>query len=262
MSIRSNPDMRRMGNGVSYPGIDPRQWIKYAKVTDTGYDPAHGLFADVQFEGTGQNETCLIGSTYAGKDYGENYPLEDGSRVLVFVPGGNADNGPVILCQVWDAFHTPPAEFNDLKSNQQDPDPTQDRIIKVKKGQRYRLITEDGDVLVETAGSGNISIETTGTGITKIKSATKAIVEASAVELGNTGPVDPIALSTGTVAFLKGLQSSLDGLNAALIAFCNSLSTSPISGPAATLGSACSTLATAISALSAQTIPSVTTKST
>ena len=263
MAIRSHADMRKMGNGLSFPGIDPRQWIKYAKVTDVGYDAQYGMFADVQFESTGQNETCLIGSVYANKDCGENPPIEKGQRVLVLVPGGNADNGPVIVCQVWDAYHTPPVEFQDTANNQE---PTKDRVIKVKKGQRYRLLTDDGDVLVTTSGNGNISIETSGTGTTTIKSATKCVVECSDVELGNANPTIPIALATPTVTFLTGLQSALASLNTALVTFssaCSAATIEPTLGPSSlALGTACGALASAIGALSAVTIPSATTKST
>jgi hypothetical protein len=260
--IRSNPDVRRMGNGMSYPGIDPRQWIKYGKVTDVGFDAKYGMFADVQFEGTGQNETCLIGSPYADADAGENPPIQVGQRVCVLVPGGNSDNGPIIVCAVWNAFYTPPIEFQDATNKDE---PTKDRVIKIKKGNRYRLLTENGDVIVQTSGSGNIDIETTGTGTTKIKSATKCIVECASVELGNANPTIPIALATPTVTFLTGLQSALASVNAALIAFssaCSSATVEPKLAPAATaLGTACGSLSAAIGALSSTTIPSVTTKS-
>lgn len=263
MGIRSNPDYRRMGNGMSYPGIDPRQWIKYGKVTDVGFDAKYGMFADVQFEGTGQNETCLIGSQYVDVDAGENPPIKKGQRVCVLVPGGNSDNGPIIVCAVWNAFYTPPTEFQDTTNTEE---PTKDKVIKVLKGQRYRLITNNGDVLVETAGSGNVSIETTGTGTTTIKSATKCVVQCSDVELGNANPTIPIALATPTVAFLTGLQSALASLNTALTTFsgaCSSATVEPKLGPAATaLASACSALSSAISALSSTQIPSLTTKST
>lgn len=117
--MRSSIDTGRAGKAVSYPGIDPRLWLSLAVVEELGVDPANGVYANVRLLPSGDKETCVIGSGYAGKGFGAWLPLSAGDLVLLGLPRGDAAEGPVLVTRLWSGSHEPPAELG--ASNGADP---------------------------------------------------------------------------------------------------------------------------------------------
>ena len=139
MSVRSRPDTNTLGNAVSRPGIDPRVWVIEAVVMALGFDAEHGTFVDVQYQPTGELETCRVGSMYTADEGGFHVPFEIGDTVLVAVPSGDSNNGPVIISQLW-GKQQPPAK--DAGSG---GEPSKDILLRVRKGRKMKIVTADGD---------------------------------------------------------------------------------------------------------------------
>ena len=148
MSART-PNAASLGAAASRPGADPRVWVTLATVTELGFDPKEGNFADVQFQPGGEPETAYFGSNYAGKGYGDHNPMKIGDTVLVAIPMGDTGHGPIIIARYNNAGEPPPAEFGD------GAEPSKDRIIHVEAGQNLKIIVTGG-------GNVNISVETGG----------------------------------------------------------------------------------------------------
>jgi hypothetical protein len=165
MSVRGSTDVGALSSAVSRPGIDPRVWLTLAVVTELGFDEAHGAFADVTFQPSGVTETCLIGSNYAGAEFGDWCGLELNDTVLVAVPDGDAAGGPWVVSRAWNAGDKPYAEMRSATDTEA---PTADRILRVKPGQKFKLRTSgggdgvdvkvegDGSYVIEIAGAGNV----------------------------------------------------------------------------------------------------------
>ena len=256
---RSKLDSARMQNMTKGPGMDTRVWLERAKITDIGYDAAHGIFVEVTCPATGSKDTAYLGTTHADVNGGLYTPVDLGDMVLIAYPNGESDAGPVIICRYWSDKLTPPPEAQDITDTDT---ATKDVVWRVRKGQKWRLLDTDGAVEVTCDGKGNILLETTGTGTTTVNSKTKVVVTSPAVELGNANPVDFVARSPATVVFLTGLQSSLAALNEAVIKFGGLCAPTTIVGAGTTLAAACTALTNVIGALSAAQVPSVTTKTT
>ena len=144
-------DPTRISRLVSRPGVDPRQWLTYAVVKELGFDPAEGMFADVQYVPTGEIETVLVGASYAGNDFGCWAPLEVDDTVVVGIPGGDPGNGPVILARVWKAGDKPNADMGNGEV------PTRDFVLRVNKNSKLRIRTSgEGDIEIVPEGSGKV----------------------------------------------------------------------------------------------------------
>lgn len=94
------PDMRTVGEGLSYPGIDPREWVSYGTVSDEDpvtFDPDFGPLVSVVLQPSKRVVICRVVQKYAGDGEGEYYPWVAGDEVLVVMPGGESRGGPVIL---------------------------------------------------------------------------------------------------------------------------------------------------------------------
>lgn len=163
--VRGSTDVAALASAVTRPGIDPRVWLTLAVVTELGYDAEHGVYADVTFQPSGMKETCLIGSNYAGGEFGDWCGIEVDDTVLVAVPDGDPASGPWIVCRAWNGGDRP---FAEMQSSVDAAAPTADRILRVKPGQKYKLRTSgggdgvdvrvegDGAFVVEIAGAGNV----------------------------------------------------------------------------------------------------------
>lgn len=192
---RSSVDVGRLSAAAARPGIDPRVWLTLAVVDEIGFDPENGIFADITYQPDGTKETALIGAAYAGNEFGFYCPVEIGDTVLVAVAGGDPGNGPVIISRMWGGADKPSADF---QSTSDAEDATQDMVLRVKPGQKFKLRTSgsnDGvDITVE--GDGDVVIQATGTG---------------KVYLGGTDGAEPIALGSTLRAYLDALKSWADG---------------------------------------------------
>lgn len=106
--VRRRPDYRRVGDAVSFPGIDPRTWVSLARVdTDEDaivWDEEEGWLVDVTFVGgelDGEGPVvATMGSLAQGNGQGRYLPPRAGGLVLVSVPNGDANDEVVILQQV------------------------------------------------------------------------------------------------------------------------------------------------------------------
>lgn len=85
-------DARAIGEAISYPGIDPRQWVSYG-VVDAGepvaFDPDYGPLVAVTLKPSEVEVTARVAMTIAGNGEGEFFPFVEGDEVLVALPGGS-----------------------------------------------------------------------------------------------------------------------------------------------------------------------------
>ena len=136
-------------------GIDLRTWITYATVREVGFDPEHGVFADVTFSPSDIQETVLVGTAYAGDGFGAWCPLEIDDMVLVAIPEGNSMAGAVVVARLWNATDKPPTLANGTSGA-----PSGDPSIRVANGRKLLVQTHEGSIEV-TAENGAIKITAT-----------------------------------------------------------------------------------------------------
>lgn len=109
--IRRSPDVRRMAHAVAHPGIDPRINGSWAIITALGFDPNEGMFADIQLQPSGEVETVLLTTDYAGNGFGRWRPLKIDDTVFIIFPKGDPNDGGIVACRGWNAADPPPAQF-------------------------------------------------------------------------------------------------------------------------------------------------------
>lgn len=186
--VRTKVDVGRLAAAVKRPGVDPRVWLSLAVVKDVAFDPDNGIFADVQLQPTGEAETCLVASTYAGAGFGAWFPLEVDDVVLVAIPSGDPGAGPVIIARMWSASDKPHADFGDGE------DPTADVVVRPKSGQRVVIRTSDADVSVKVEGSADVVLE----------------VQGGKVRLGAESGLEPAVLGATLKVWLDQIKLALD----------------------------------------------------
>lgn len=151
--VRKGIDTQRLSKAVSQPGIDPRVWATKAVVMEVGFDVEEGIFADVRYIPTGEEETVFVGSNYVGDNFGEWEPLTVGDVVLVVVPRGDPSEGPVLVTRLWGRRYLPPSKMGNGE------DTSDDRILVVKPGQKYHVIVSDGGEVFLENDSASITIK-------------------------------------------------------------------------------------------------------
>jgi hypothetical protein len=156
-TIRRSPDTSRMAHAVSRPGIDPRINLSWAEVTDLGFDPAQGVFADIQLNPSGEHETVYVNCPYAGDGFGDWCPLHVGDLVLIAFPNGDPNNGGVILARGWNGVDKPPAVI----ANPTGDEPVNDRVIVVEPGQKLTVVVSMGGSIELKNDSASVVIEGT-----------------------------------------------------------------------------------------------------
>lgn len=95
-----HPNMRDVGEAVSYPGIDPRTWVSYGIVdadepvdmTDADY----GVLVNVVLQPSDVPCVCRVSSSCAGDGEGEYHPFMGGDEVVVLLPHGRPDADCII----------------------------------------------------------------------------------------------------------------------------------------------------------------------
>jgi hypothetical protein len=185
-----NPEA--FAHAASFPGSDPRVWICMGFVQELGFDAVHGPFANVAFIPNGHIEPCRIGSPWTEPGGGAWFPLERDELVLVAVPMGDTNAGPVIIQRVWERAQPPASDFG---SN---GEPTQDVVLRPRKGRKIRVLCEDGEIDFTAEGTATINV-IAAQGRVHIKSGTTVQVEAPEVLLGPS-PGRPVACVGDMVA--------------------------------------------------------------
>lgn len=144
-------DVGRLGEALARPGMDTRTWLIRAEVvrttTVTGGDEA-GMYADVLlfYPDRAVEETALVGCAYSGPGFGVWAELHPGDEVLVAMPNGDPDEGPVIVTRLWSAGEPPPGEAGS------------GYVIKAREGARVRIIADGADIVLETRGAGKVRL--------------------------------------------------------------------------------------------------------
>lgn len=155
-SFRSGVDMAALSAMAARPGVDPRVWICEGYVKDLGYDPQHGVFADVFLHPAGPEVCCLVSSPYAGDGFGDHCPLKVKDTVLVAIPMGDAARGPWVIGRSWNSGDRPPPE---AKSALDPREPSDERVIVVEANQNCRIVVSGtGNVIVEARGLGKVKL--------------------------------------------------------------------------------------------------------
>jgi hypothetical protein len=149
--ISSTPDVGRIAEALSRPGIDPRTWCSLAVVDAVGFDAEHGYFADVVLiggEAAGAKSPARVAAAYAGPGFGFFLPLEVDDEVVVAFPNGDPAAGLVVVGRMHDHGTPPPAEVADRQA---------DLLLLAKDGATVRVATQGaGNIVVEPRGTGKV----------------------------------------------------------------------------------------------------------
>lgn len=203
-------DATRLAALVRGPGMDTRVHLALASVDDVCYDDTagnEGVYADVTYLSDGTPETCVVGSVYAGAGFGLYCPLAIGDVVLVAVPFGNPDAGPVIISRLWDSGDPPPSDLAGVTQEDGTKDPTEDFVLRVESNTNLRIRTAgSGNISIKAEGSGDIRIEQAGTGNIVLK-----VTDGKLCYVGDETGAEPIALGQTLKDFLGSVKSWMDG---------------------------------------------------
>lgn len=176
---RRGLNMNAMAAAMRGPNADTRVWLTLARITDLAFDPDHGVFADVVFLPDGTEETARVSVPYAGGGWGAYWPLRVDDVVLVGLPNGLPDAGPIVIARMWDAADKPPAELageNDPNTNT--PNPDEGPYLRVQPDKTVRVRTSGtGGINLIVEGDGPVSIEARGSGKITVKQSGSADIE-------------------------------------------------------------------------------------
>lgn len=116
-SVRLRPDMSRIADALSRPGIDPRAWVVLARVDDDPdaivWDADIGWIVDVTFADGEGPITCRVTSESQGSSVGSIRPVRADSLVVVLVPNGDPNDEAVIIGDLHDVdTNTAPTTIN------------------------------------------------------------------------------------------------------------------------------------------------------
>lgn len=206
MGARRTGDPSRIASLASRPGIDTRVWLHYAVVEDVGFDANEGVFADIRFLPDGRPDCAIVGACYAGNGFGMYAPLAVDDVVLVAVPAGDTDAGPVIIARLWNGTDKPPAEMAGTTAREGTPDPTSDLYVRVQPGQSLKVrASSGGGVDIKSEGSGRIVIEQSGSADIVLK-----VANGHLCYVGDEAGAEPIALGQTLKTFLDSLKTWID----------------------------------------------------
>ena len=180
---RLQPDLGRLANAVSRPGIDPRIWVSYATVTSEPYietdEGVEDIFVDVRLHPSEQLETARVGTIYAGDGFGFYTPLHQDDEVLIGAPSGDPDEGLVVIQRLWSPFAVPPPEVVENP---------EDVTLVVQEGKNVRIVAMGGgDLIIDTVDGSGVSINVQGDGNVNLN------VDQGKVYLGSEGATRGVA---------------------------------------------------------------------
>lgn len=166
MGRRADP--ARLASLVSRPGIDPRIHLSLAVVDKVRVDPEHGVFADITLLPGEEPETALVGAPYAGAGFGQHFPIQEEDTVLVAIPDGDMDAGPVIISRMWSENDKPFAEMKGAAAEDRGTYEQAEKVIlRAKAGTDTTIIVSDGATIsLKVEGSGNINLVVDGGTVT------------------------------------------------------------------------------------------------
>ncbi len=110
-SLRSI-DPTRLGQAASRPGIDPRTWVAFGRVTDVAWDAESGGLVAVTIVGgplDGETDVvCSVAPSFAGTGAIASSPVQLGAVVVVTIPEGDANVDPQVVGYAVGPDVTPP----------------------------------------------------------------------------------------------------------------------------------------------------------
>ena len=158
-------DLGRLSQLVARPGIDTRYHLVLAVVDSVRYDPQEGIFADISILPNEEPETALVGVPYAGNNFGFYFPVYADDIVLVGLPDGDPNSGPVIISRMWSAADKP---FSEARGSADTDNPgqyhqTDDVVLRAKAGANTKIIVSEGaNITLTVEGAGNVNLVVNG----------------------------------------------------------------------------------------------------
>jgi hypothetical protein len=172
MRARTGIDLARLASAIQRPGSDPSVHLSWGIVGALGFDAAQGIFADVKLIPDGTIETCFVAAAYAGGAFGMWCPLRVDDMVLVALPNGDPNTGPVVISRIWNGADVPSDDFKNPTQDNGEDVPSDDFVIRIAPGKNYKLRVSDstgdnatqGGIDVKVEGAGTFKVETAGSG--------------------------------------------------------------------------------------------------
>ena len=159
----------------------------------------------------------------AGNGFGAWAPLAVDDMVLVAVPGGDSNDGGVIISRLWTGLERPPALAQGAMGAHNMSDPSNDLSVRVEDGKKLLVQTHAGAIEI-TAEAAGIRIATTGA-FTVSLTAPDATVNFQAA---NQPFVRGDAYADALGDFLDALDTFTDGIAHAAPAAPNAALTVPV----------------------------------
>lgn len=222
MTARSTIDAGRLAALARRPE-DTAIWASRAVVTLLGYDRAFGMFADVKLLPDGEPETCAIGSGYVGDLFGSFAPLKIDDEVLVVFPRGDPNEGPIIVCRLYNAQLRPPTQFAAGDDAPPTDEPTAGPTLVVEPGQPIRLIGSNGTaVSIELSGQCSFEVEAKDGSTVRLASDVSTTLDAPIMKLGDNATLgiarltDPVAAATAMAVAMNAISTAITTLGTTL----------------------------------------------
>ena len=198
MGQRRNIDPGRLASLVSRPGIDPRVHLTLGVVDRVIVDPEHGVFADITYLLHEDNDTATIGTAYAGDRFGQHVPLQVDDTVLLAIPEGDTDAGPVIISRMWSAADKPFTEQQGTALTGEEAglyEQAEKVILRCKPSTPYEIyVSEGANITIKVEGSGNANV----------------VVDSGKVFLSDVSGTEPAAKGQTLKSYLDSLKTWLD----------------------------------------------------
>lgn len=186
--VRRPLDQGKAAEGMSRPGIDPRQWVSIGVVDSDDdevvfFDEDEGQpLVKVTLQPTKVPVYARVASMSAGNGEGEYHPFVKGDEVVVLIPRGREDSGCIIIGKLNNAIDKFPME------SVAGQDPTTNTFAFRRR--RTPFVEEfAGPVTFRSAlNESIISIDTAG--IITIKDSENSVLQMSPDVIGFQGPSD------------------------------------------------------------------------
>lgn len=195
---RRSVDPSRLASLVSRPGIDPRVHLTLGVVDRVLVDPEHGVFADITYLLHEDNDTATVGTAYAGDRFGQHVPLQVEDTVLIAIPEGDTDAGPVIISRMWSAADKPFTEQQGTALTGEEAglyEQAEKVILRCKPSTPYEIyVSEGANITIKVEGSGNANV----------------VVDSGKVFLSDVSGTEPAAKGQTLKTYLDSLKAWAD----------------------------------------------------